>query len=484
LGKKLSKTYNLKTVNPKLAKEWHPSKNGKLTPIDVMIGSSDKAWWICNKGHEWEASIRNRVAGHGCHYCTNQKVYSGNCLATLRPELAKEWHPRKNGKLTPKDVMCGSNKKVWWLCKKGHAWEGAVANKSANHGCPYCANQKVYSGNCLATVKPELVKEWHPYKNGKLTPKDVMPGSNRKVWWKCGHGHVWLSSLATRRKSGCPYCKGRKACKDNCLNTKNPELAKKWHPYKNGSLTPENVTANSNKIVWWKCEKGHEWKNRINSEYGKWCPYCKNKKVCRDNCLAAVNPKLAKEWHPYKNGKLTPGDVTAGTGRKVWWKCKKGHEWEAACAGRNQGDKCPYCAGRRVCKDNCLSTVNPKLAAEWHPKRNGKLTPEYVTQGSSKRVWWICELGHTWTAKVCDRKINKCRECSYIFMSLRMRRGGGSVGVGIAKELTSKLRQPSRLRIKYMNKQIENWPFAKLKKLEKKGLIRLNCNLSNKDVRS
>ena len=41
-------------------------------------------------------------------------------LAYRFPELSKEWHPTKNGDLTPYDVTVGSHKKVWWICSKGH----------------------------------------------------------------------------------------------------------------------------------------------------------------------------------------------------------------------------------------------------------------------------------------------------------------------------------------------------------------------------
>ena len=38
---------------------------------------------------------------------------------SLYPDLVKEWHPTKNGDLTPNDFTHGSGKKVWWLCPKG-----------------------------------------------------------------------------------------------------------------------------------------------------------------------------------------------------------------------------------------------------------------------------------------------------------------------------------------------------------------------------
>ena len=36
-------------------------------------------------------------------------------LAETHPDLAKEWHPTKNGNITPKMISAGNGKKVWWL---------------------------------------------------------------------------------------------------------------------------------------------------------------------------------------------------------------------------------------------------------------------------------------------------------------------------------------------------------------------------------
>ena len=64
-------------------------------------------------------------------------------------------------------------------------------------------------GQSLADFNPELAKQWHPDKNGDLTPYDVLPGSNVKVWWKCPRGtdHEWKTSVGLRKKgTGCPKC--------------------------------------------------------------------------------------------------------------------------------------------------------------------------------------------------------------------------------------------------------------------------------------
>ncbi len=244
----------------------------------------------------------------------------------------------------------GSNKKVWWVCTKGHEWLASVDSRNCRGtGCPYCSGRRVCIDNCLLTVKPGLANEWHPTKNGNLTPKDVTPGSRKKAWWICGQGHEWESFIHSRsRGHGCPYCAGRAVGNDNCLETNNPELAKQWHPSKNCALTPKDVTPNSDKKAWWVCKNSHEWQATIyNRNRGRDCPYCAGRAACEDNCLHTLNPSLAAEWHSVKNGGLTPRNVTPGSNKRVWWRCKNGHKWQAIVSSRSQGyGRCPYCSGR------------------------------------------------------------------------------------------------------------------------------------------
>jgi hypothetical protein len=408
-----SENYNLLSINPNLSQQWHPTKNRNLTPKDVAPSSKKKVWWICKKGHEWEARVYSRNYGSSCPFCAGRALCKDNCLQTINPELSAEWHPTKNGNLTPEDIVANSTKKVWWICKKSHEWQAIITDRNKGGGCPFCAGRAVCKDNCLQTINPELSAEWHPTKNGSLTPYDVTSNSNKKVWWKCSKGHEWEANIAQRnRSSGCPFCAGRAVCKDNCLQAINPKLSDEWHPIKNGSLTPYDVTSNSNKKVWWKCSKGHEWEANIaqrNRSSG--CPFCANQKVCHDNCLYTVNPELSEQWHPIKNGKLTSKDVLPKSSKKVWWLCKKGHEWQATIYHRSHGTGCPYCAGKAVSPDNCLKTINPKLSNEWHSTKNDDLTPEDVVASSGKKVWWICEKGHEWEAIIAHR--NRGGGCPY-----------------------------------------------------------------------
>src|SRR5579859_2019218 len=128
-----------------------------------------------------------------------------NCLAATHPLLASEWHHTKNGDLTPYDVSHGSNRKVWWQCKKNkkHEWEATINHRSNSikpTSCPYCVGQKVDKNNCLAMSCLELIEEWHHIKNGDLTPYDVTKNSNKKVWWRCEKNkeHEWEAIISNR----------------------------------------------------------------------------------------------------------------------------------------------------------------------------------------------------------------------------------------------------------------------------------------------
>ena len=199
---------------PELAKEWHPTKNGDLTPHDVTYGSNKKVWWKCKNGHKWQASANHRSRGEGCPYCSNKKVLLGyNDILTTDPTVAKEWNYDKNGDLLPTMVGRGSAKRVWWKCEKGHEWQTVIYSRTkSKRGCPYCCNQKILRGyNDLATINPNLAAEWNYDKNENLLPSQVAPFTNKKVWWKCKEGHAWQAAISDRQTGdGCPYCSGHR----------------------------------------------------------------------------------------------------------------------------------------------------------------------------------------------------------------------------------------------------------------------------------
>jgi len=264
-----------------------------------------------------------------------------NSLASKAPHLSEEWHKSKNS-LTSHEVSYSSNKKFWWICKKGHEWQAVVGNRYRGTGCPICSGRRLSQENNLAVKCPHLLKEWHPTKNADLSPFDVTPRGKDIIWWQCKKGHEWQAKTGNRYMgTGCPYCAGKIVSPEYNLAIKSPRLAQEWHPEKNNPLTPFEITP---KIIWWLCEKGHEWQACVGDRFkGSDCPYCAEKKASSEYNLAIKHPHLISEWHTEKNKPLTPESVTPGSKKRVWWQCRWNHEWEAAVYTRAAGHNCPKC---------------------------------------------------------------------------------------------------------------------------------------------
>lgn len=344
-------------------------------------------------------------------------------LVTIFPGISMQWHPTKNNDLSPNEVKPFSNKKVWWKCKKNHEWQQRIDQRVRSVKiCPSCHDNGVSDEYNLFVIYPKLAKEWHPKKNGKLKPSTVMPRSEKNVWWRCKKGHEFQKKISHRIRRNkivsCQYCAGSKASIDNNLDITHPHLAKQWHHIKNKAIKPKNITIHSTKSVWWLCEQGHEWEQSIDSRVAsnKICPHCYGHSTSEKYNLNILFPDIASQWHPTKNGKLISMSFSPFSHKKVWWKCLNNHEWQVSICSRTRNNTgCPYCSGRKVSKDNNLEAVNPALAKEWHPIKNGDLKPEDVTAGTDRYIYWKCSNNHVWKARVSSRSNGSgCQKCRYI----------------------------------------------------------------------
>lgn len=198
---------------PELIDEWDYEKNQGLNPSQVTAGNDLKVYWKCKKcGFSWPSSIGSRTKGHGCPACAGLTLVKGvNDFKTKCPQYVDEWDIAANNGLLPEDVAYRSVKKVWWICKKcGGKYPQRIADKSAGHKCSICTGKRIVSGiNDLATNNPELAQEWDYQKNQGVTPSEIAPQSNKKVWWICSKcGHSWPASVYSRNglHRNCPEC--------------------------------------------------------------------------------------------------------------------------------------------------------------------------------------------------------------------------------------------------------------------------------------
>lgn len=340
---------------PEIATEWHQSRNEGIHPETVAPQTNKKYWWQCKDGHEWQSKVNYRTRNSSkCPEC----ALIAKSLSITHPEIAKEWHPQKNLPFSPTNVTHGMSKRVWWRCQKGHEWQAQIASRvSSLSGCPTCAklNTNTSTPALLISSNPEIVAQWHPTKNLPLTPAEVSSHSSIKIWWKCpkDETHIWAATVRGRvRGNGCPHC-----LTGPSLAEKLPDLAKEWHPTKNGDLKPNEIRYGSAKTVWWQCSVNpeHEWQATVTGRQSKGkkrgCPFCAGIFVTRATSLEFNHPEVAKEWHPTKNEGLTPKDFTRASARKVWWLCSvsPSHEWQAQIKNRTiLGSGCPICGIKRL----------------------------------------------------------------------------------------------------------------------------------------
>jgi len=70
---------DLATQFPQVAAQWHPTRNEDLIPDRISGGARQKVWWVCEKGHEWQARVSSRTSkGTGCPVCWDHRTVTGS----------------------------------------------------------------------------------------------------------------------------------------------------------------------------------------------------------------------------------------------------------------------------------------------------------------------------------------------------------------------------------------------------------------------
>lgn len=436
-GQKVTYDNNLAFLRPDLAKQWHPSKNSKLTPFDVTTNSAKKVWWVCEKGHIWEAPVYYRERGNGCSYCSHnstsfpeQALYY--YLKTLFPVIngAYKYNPTSRESV---DIFISNKKSSLQNNLIGIAveYDGLYYHKERvlldQNKNNYLISENIVVIRIrefgLPKLKPDK-KYIEIYRNKKQPLTEVI-NLCLKALTKFSKKEIISNSnninVDVERDKLKIIGMYKQKVEDQSVAS-NELLFNQWHSTKNENIDPRAIKLGSNLRVWWRCDNGHEWQTRISHRAaGRGCPFCNNYSVGKDNNLEALMPDLAKQWHPIKNNDLLPIDITPGSGKDAWWICHKKHEWKARISSRVEGAGCPFCAGKLVCNDNCLATLRPDLAIEWHPSKNGELTPYQVVAGSAKSVYWQCKNRHVWKAKIHHRNEGRanCPECKEATQSLK-----------------------------------------------------------------
>lgn len=360
------KEKSLLELYPSISNEWDHTTNAPLSADLFVPGSSQKVGWVCTKGHKWVASIKNRAENKSaCPTCYKEGLSNNvlksiasrrGSLKSINPNYLQLWDYAKNADIHPEEIHFNSARKIWWRCKKGHEFLRSIQQMNSDSDCEICSSLE----NCY----PDLMSEWAFDLNGTLNPQDFTCKTRTSVWWRCPNQHTWFTSVIRRTGgSSCPICRSSERAekarleslkKRGTLADKFPALISYWHPSLNGNMSPSDIAPYSCLDVWWICSSRHEFKNSPSAMTSK---FTNEEKIACPICL--------------ENLGIHQTDSSFEKTRKL-----------------------------KLLKSGSLADKYPNLAGQWHESLNGDITPSEISPSSHKKIWWICEEGHTWLKSV------------------------------------------------------------------------------------
>ena len=365
---------SLQDLFPEIAAEFDTTKND-LSPVEIKPSSNKQVYWKCRKGHSWKASVGNRTRrGSGCHYCSTRiskftlRLYTEllhlfpstkleENIKGIRCDLfipsinvvievdGKHWHAQKEEKDLIKNAKL--NSLGLFVVRIRESNMAKLAQTDVQTEGDFRHNDPKYVSNCIFKILSVL---------SSVGLTTIIQTTDSE--FKNNNLFICLQNI---RPNPAP---------EQSLKEKYPNLAKQWHPIKNGSLKPEDITVGYENKVWWKCpvEEDHEWESCVNQRARRaiGCPFCSGQRATKIKNLKVLREDVMQFWDYNKNTTTTPEKTTPRSSKLVWWKCQFcGLSYEQKVYQKTIGSGCP-CQGKR----NHYTLKTPRISALSSPLSN------------------------------------------------------------------------------------------------------------------
>lgn len=363
-----------------------------------------------------------------------KKYIRGQSVAEECPSLIEEWSSKNF--YGPDLFGPGSGHRIIWTCEFGHTYIRPVlyrtrilrqvetkADRSVlqrgsdkNNGCLVCSGRIPIYKDSLDARHPDIAQEWHRFRNGGKSPREIHDNSNLLAFWRCQRcGHTFRMRVSSRTDAqepqGCPAC--CEASRTNLVHT--PEAYEQFDVSElNHGLDPSALPETH--PAFWRCqEKGH-------LTYESFC----ERKSRGFKCLICFStasrrylsdyPELINQLVSIDGVQMEPSLIRAGSHKNATWRCDIGpdHVWDMAIFQRTLNNEgCPFCGNKRLSVTNSLANF-PDVWREFHPFKNGLLIADAIIARTRQICWWLCAVcKHEWQRQVYLRTQHnsKCPRC-------------------------------------------------------------------------
>lgn len=422
-GYRLIKGKNdLVSLKSPLLDEWDYEKN-EISPDNVSPSSHTIVWWKCNAcGYSWSQRVcqKDRYSTP-CPSCNGRFIKGRNDLVSRYPSLAKEWDQVKNGSLDPNCISPNTNMSVWWICPDcGMSYKAIVESRVSGQGCPNCQKwmntslEEQIMFYYVRKVFPDAINNYHADYLGRYEIDVFIPSRSIAIEFDGIKWHLKKSRDLEKDKlaieNGISIIRLRDSRREP-LNDGSYEIFYSYRQdrYKYLKDPLEKLFNHLSDKYNVNCCIKIDIRNDLQTIIEEFKLEKKKKSI------AFTNPELVEEWDHELNGNTIPTQVTAGSQKKIWWKCRKcGNTWAATPKARVLGHTgCPYCDGKKIKAGfNDLATKRPDLIEDWDYERN-TLSPTDVAPNSMKVVSWKCnKCGFLWESSPNYRfRRSKCPNC-------------------------------------------------------------------------
>ena len=355
----------------------------------AYVNDTTKLRFRCAAGHEWMQSPGGVRQGKWCARCGRARTAAlrkAPAIARLRRIVA-----RGGGAILSPEYV-NSQTKLRFRCGAGHEWQAVPGSILSGTWCPTCADAaRARHHRKRAQRVFRRLRRIVERKRGRILPPGFVH-SKVPLAIRCARGHTWRT-LAQSVDEGawCPRCRAESRLAQ--MRT----IADRW-----SGVCLSTACPSYREPLRWRCRLGHRFDASGELiKNGSWCPTCRRP--------AAHDIEFMRRTARERGGRcVSRAYVNSGTNLR--WRCREGHEWEAAPARVIQGSWCPVCdRGWGRSRVRLSIEIMREMAAE----RGGEcLSNSY--NGIYDRLRWRCARGHAWITVANNvRRGGWCPVCAH-----------------------------------------------------------------------